>query len=404
MSVRKDFKAGWTNVNKFTLTPHSSSSKQIIDLKELLASINLTESIYTGFESGNAVVVDTIDALHSFPFLGEENLDLSYTDSFGKTIESKYKIYSITNVKRVDDRKGFSYKLHFVSAERFNSYQFLDTSFYEGKVSSCIKDVFDNYYNVNNKKIHITETDDNIQFLAPNVDPQITMQHLSKRASSVKDTSQSFRFFENRNGFWFTTIEYLLAEYDKAKNPIIITNTNILSEPDVYKKIEISSRTPVSSSVDSQVNTIDDISSGAYYSIHSTLDFMNNRVLDSDYNYYDSKNKYYGPLKYHKKNYATDIIRSDRVRYWRIPNVKDDPDGEKIQKDKFASEYHRHSFRGHLVLPGRNDIFAGSILDIRLKGYNGLFLVENVETVFGINNFNIGMNISLLRSYDNASV
>ena len=236
--------AGSFNLESFVI--RSYDQVKSFDIKKIIHSFEIHESIKKGAIRGSAKMFDTVGFLMDFPLKGEEFVEICYTDWYGVTHTDKLFIYSISDVRQADPNSPtkWEYTMHFVSRPKIYSENVKIMQAFAGpgdnraagdKVSEFVKIIYDQYYGKyispsifkNNpanpvlwknepeeivKNLIIEETDGNTRFCVPNYTPEQTMFFFARHAYNASSFSQTYSFFENRKNYVFATNEYLQTD------------------------------------------------------------------------------------------------------------------------------------------------------------------------------------------------
>ena len=185
-------------------------------------------------------IVDSINLIQDFPIIGEEYVKIEF-----KTPSSMVPASYLLRVNKVKDKQVFpnnkavTYNLECVSSEVFRNASTLVSKQLNDSVSSGIRDLVTNDLGTQ-KSLKVEETKGIDKVLVTRMTPFKAVDFLRRRAISKKYASSAFVFFENRNGYQFTTIEKLIDEgtkyisesdriffYDSASNNMDMSNVTL---------------------------------------------------------------------------------------------------------------------------------------------------------------------------------
>jgi hypothetical protein len=439
---------GKKQVGKFTLDSFMISNYERtknIEIRPLVHTFNIEESMLNNSVRGTVTIYDGLNILKSFPFIGEEFIEITYTDYFEIKRTDTFFVYAITDVRysKEVDMSIVEYVMHFVSVPKVYSdnkyiaktYKFIkDVN--QGLISDYVEETYKEYFKTpvdrSNKKIKtkeiVVEKTDGVQkYVIPNYSPEETMNFFSRYAFTNSSDSNSWRFFENREKYYFATYEYmetlaknnvgyganqidpkLAAAANRKETPIPIFRKS--DEPDltVERQHQLMHEF-VSIDFSYRVNTIDDINSGSYNRITYEIDVMNGTVSASEYNH---RNKY---KEKKLKLIHTDKFLDDMVTYKSRNYVMKDyaapgaTSGYELRNFPYYTElynakssyfYHYERNKVPATIYGRNSIYAGSIIDVELfesgsktdkrkidKEKSGRYIVESVNNIFYENDY-----------------
>lgn len=406
-------------------------------MRGIIHSWSITESIKTGSVRGKAKVYDSVGLFYTLPIKGQERIYVKYRDFEGIVREDYYMVYAVTDVKPSSDQDDsmIEYMLHFTSMGKFVSDRF--------RVRRCINNgprnyipisdqvnvIYEDYYNdprsglINDKDIVVTDTNSPAQIVIPNMTPEEAMHLFSRKAYSPDDPAQAFRFFENRDAFYFTTIKDLVevSQNRNANDPRNLGNTSSVDTPprrtfyyssdnanlgDRSEEDYLRRRENVVSMSYGDVNTMEAIKKGAYYHRVTEADVINRIVEDYDYEYYDEYSEYTYPdgqgrstpnhdlpfVNRHMNYPVTDYVLRDFSQnggsgFRPYPYYRD------ILNNKKAYNFHHGQNGLSITINGYNDIVAGSIIHLDVPTFmtgvndpdalrSGYYLVESVTNDF----------------------
>lgn len=392
---------------------------QFIEISRLVHQWEINESMNSGHIRGSASIYDSVGLLDRFLgerngwIKGEEEVEIEYTDFFQEKRRDKFFVYAITNLKttRESNETVYSYTLHFVSKEKFYSERTLiRRTFGGGLISEYANTVFNEYFN-SEKEIDIEpETLGQQTLVVPNYSPEETMHFLTRKAVSSEYDSQTFRFFESREGYFFGTMEYLVSQFffDEG-NDIPIFVKRELPDQTTSGQIELMS-TIISLEYPNYINTIQDMVEGSYYSQTIELDFLNRTTLFNEYRYLDEYQDYYSDMKSFRSKHSKKFV-DEHMNYARNTVVVKDyvSDGmttnnryrrpntyyPKSYNNKNVNLYHHQNESFTVTIYGRNTITVGDVIELQLNEVNfnvenrerdrkrtGYYLIESIRNVF----------------------
>jgi hypothetical protein len=181
------------------------------DVGAQVINVQFYEDIFAPFITGSLILKDSLDLVNLFPFIGEEYLELEIsTPTLDKNnIKGKYYIYKMTNREMVGD-KSVVYQLHFISVEAVVDLNKKTSRVFGDKISKLIEPfIKDKTFGLeSDKKVIIEETLNNTKYISNYWTPIENIMHLADTAINT-NRSPSFVFFENRDGFYFISLEKL---------------------------------------------------------------------------------------------------------------------------------------------------------------------------------------------------
>lgn len=235
--------AGDVNIEKITIT---TSKGNFQDITAQVINIQFYEDLFSPFLSGSLVLKDALDLVNVMPFIGEEfvEIDISTPTLEVGRIKGKFHIYKMTDRVLVGDR-AVAYQLHFMSIESLVDTNKKISKVYSGKisdiVSSFIKDKAEGFES--SKNIFIEPTRNSIKYISNYWSPVKNLQFLAENGLS-ENKSPSYIFFENRDGFYFVSLESLYKGevsqefvFDRYTRDTVPMGGNALNIIEDYKRI-----------------------------------------------------------------------------------------------------------------------------------------------------------------------
>ena len=181
------------------------------DVGAQVINIQFYEDLFAPFITGSLILKDSLDLVNLFPFIGEEYLELEIsTPTLNKNnIKGKYYIYKMTNREMVGD-KSVVYQLHFISVEAVVDLNKKTSRVFGDKISKLIEPfIKDKTFGLeSDKKVIIEDTLNNTKYISNYWTPIENIMYLADTAINT-NRSPSYVFFENRDGFYFISLEKL---------------------------------------------------------------------------------------------------------------------------------------------------------------------------------------------------
>ena len=420
-----------------SLTPDRETKP--IDLKSQVHSWTLIESIKRGNIYGSATIYDATGVFYDFPLKGQELLDIVYTDTKGVERREELFIYSISDVApaKEDDDNMLEYRINFVSWGKFYSDRFrIRRSFSNGdgthyEVHKQVQELFDDYYKGRDgkgtkKTIEISDTVGEQKIIIPNLKPEDAMHMLSRRSYSEDYKSQSYRFFENRDGYYFANMEEHLDFSANKDQYFFYTSTPADNSPEgeLLKLQRV-----ISMSYGTTVDTMRDMNVGKYTRKFYELDIVNRthkayefdwigaNIPDSEYiDYY--RDAYNTDFPNFEVSHSDDMIRSHMNRWHRTYAIKDYPDADApnapgLRPKPYYGDIHTHKaanflffdeYKINLSIYGTNEVVAGDVIRLDMPEFKtkhkvdeertGYWLVETINNEFYENTYTQKLTVS----------
>jgi len=190
-----------------------TSTGQAVDVKNIMLELNLYEDIYSPVMTGDITLGDGADILSSYNMHGNEFICISIDKpSLNKPIIKTFRLYK-TSDRSFGTASLQNYTLHFCSEELLLSTQILISKAYKGlTIDKMINDILVNKLQVNPTKMAngiFSTASGNFDIIIPRMQPFEAIQWLSPKA--YNNNQNMFFFFENRDGFNFTSYENLIS-------------------------------------------------------------------------------------------------------------------------------------------------------------------------------------------------
>ena len=255
----------------------------------IVGEINIYENMFNNVVTGNVVISENENLPSNFPIVGHENIliDMVNPDVELETgeghMKAEYKIYNIS--QRTEDAEGVSsYLLNFQSEEIFTNLKTSVSKAYTGStISSYVKSIYDEYLDTD-KDIDIELTKNNYNFVIPNWKPFHTINWMAQRAIGEDKNGANYLFFENRNGFVFTSLERYYG--GAVKETYYYRDVGTL-DPDGVG-VDDAHRYISNYHINTGFNILENIPLGMYASRLVVHDITLKKVYDVDYSYSDS--------------------------------------------------------------------------------------------------------------------
>jgi hypothetical protein len=216
------------------------------DIAAQVINVQLYEDIFSPFITGSLIVKESLDLVNLFPFIGEEYLELEINTPTleANNIKNTFYIYKMTDRELIGDR-GVVYQLHFISIEAIADLNKKISKTFTGKVSDLVqKFVTDKYDGMESTKaVNIEATTNATKYTSNFWSPVQNITYLVDQAINSNKTPD-FVFFENRDGFYFISLETLYSNnvfqeftYDKYTRDDLPGGGSARNVQEDYKRI-----------------------------------------------------------------------------------------------------------------------------------------------------------------------
>jgi hypothetical protein len=222
----------------FSVVLKNVDNSKSVDISTLIVDLSIYEDIFSKTLYGEVAIKDSVNLLNgmqtsanpnsAFPIVGEEYLEIRYSLSdIDQEVFMRFFVYSIKNISIDKNLKSRNYVLNFCSEEHLIDSTTLVQKSYLDNIGNIVQDILHEYLRVDEqtangkrKKLYqIQQTRGQQQIVIPKLSPLEALDLLARRSIADKlFTSASYLFFENKDGFNFCDIEYLIQRgKDKIK-------------------------------------------------------------------------------------------------------------------------------------------------------------------------------------------
>ena len=208
-----------------------SLTGKIAGIKSAVLEMNMYESLFNNFLTGDLTFRDDFNLLDSLPIQGSEYLDFkirtpirsSYRDPTTSTTKPGTKTfhdyggYNFTNVRmavyKIGTKKPLSdntqmVTLNFCSPEMIRNQNVRVSRAFDGPYDEAVADLFKKSFGLNSKKkCYIQPTKNNFKFVAPNKRPVDVINMIASRSQPKTSTLPGYVFYENGQGFHFRSMD-----------------------------------------------------------------------------------------------------------------------------------------------------------------------------------------------------
>ena len=303
----KGKQAGYYTLKSFKVKPlieenlntdsSNSSLVEYVELAKTIANWGISESMNSPFISGFAVINESANMLEDVPLIGEEEIELTYTDFYGESATHKFFLYAIEDIgpaSSTNDRM-MKYTIRFCSVSKLQGDQrSIRKSYNNTKISDIVEDIYNTFIVTDNKDydkpIDIEETEGEQSLVIPNLRSDAAMQFLSRRAYSSKNNTSLYRFFETRERYYFCTPEYLVEKYGDIEeeiegeiNPLYFIYNTVEDNTGAGQRIAQQSVNDFG--YGTKVDTFRDMKEGMYRRTITELDPTTRTQIKRDYDY-----------------------------------------------------------------------------------------------------------------------
>lgn len=252
------------------------------DITQQFDGIELNEDLYAPCCHGEIVITDAIDLQQEFPLIGEERLQIRYrTTSEMEWVEREFYVYELQD--RIRQNNAFTYTLTFVSKEYITTKINTVTASWDDKnVTDIVKALFK--YFETDKELDAIACNNTMTYIAPCLNPIQAIMQLLNRASTDAYKGSAFVFYEDADGYKFTTVEKLMEGKEITYNVIPSAAKEGMDSSKFYSVKEFH--------FVNQFNELDLLEKGMYGSLLWTIDPLTRTIKSKEYNYFDTFDKF----------------------------------------------------------------------------------------------------------------
>jgi len=370
------------------------------DITAQVITIQYYEDLFSPFISGSLIVKDALDLVNLFPFAGEEFVELEIsTPALQKSaIKGRYYIYKLSDRDLIGDNVVV-YQLHFISLEAIIDLNKKISKVFTGNVANIVKSIVGDKNDglQSDKTVYIEETTRSVKFISNFWSPVKCINYLTEFAVNA-NSAPSFVFFENRDGFYFVSLDSMYASsiyqdfiFDKYTRDDLTAGRTIKNPQEDFKRI-------TSISIPVGFDYMDRIRSGTFASKSLSYDLTNKRYNVRKYNMFEKFDKLNHLNKYSiASEKAIFRFNSLLVNYPRALNTFNgfgDTTNYKNFQERISLLKQAESNKIEIVVPGRTDYTVGQKVSVTLhkvephskddnntidKMFSGFYLVSAIN-------------------------
>lgn len=284
MAIEKQFVPGDVEIVRFEIIPTvpGSAGKASYDIRSQAASIDIYESVTNPFLYAEIVMVDALDLLRTLPIIAEETVILEIKiPGTNASAEYKFRVKSVSNVTVNEQQTAKTYILTCVTEDYINSASTLVTDTYEQEIDQIIKSILTDKRYIGTQKNIITEPTKGVsKYLITRKQPFEAIDMLRRKAVAASNKTSSYCFFENKKGYYFTTLEKLFADNSKtvSDDRTFTFNTTVRQDLTLSHYRNIIGYEQTQSS-----DAIDKIQNGGFNNRVIAVDFATGTVTEINY-------------------------------------------------------------------------------------------------------------------------
>lgn len=345
------------------------------DVTSQVLTIQFYEDIFSPFITGSIIIKESLDLVNLFPFIGEEYVDFDISTPTLKeaSIKGKYYIYKMSDREILGDRNVI-YQLHFISIEAIVDLNKRVSKTFGNKVSDLVEPfVKDKTFGLESiKNIVVEPTNNNIKYISNYWSPVKNIMYLTNNAIN-KNRTPNYVFFENRDGFYFISLESLYQNgvkqefvYDKYVRDAVAGGDDVRNINEDYKRI-------VDISIPTAYDYMDRIRSGMLASRQISYDVTRKSYSAKNYTMFD-RFKEQKHLNEYPINSDSAIFRAGSMII-NLPkdfgnfNGFGDATNSKFNQERVSTMKLAEANKLNITVPGRTDYTVGQKVKVTLNRF-----------------------------------
>ena len=361
-----------------------------VNIRGLIAEINIFENIMSDGLTGNIAIVDTTDLVTDFPITGHEHLEFklrtpSIPKGYDFTSETGHPmiIYKVEQREEISPRSQ-AYLLHFCSKEMLMNKQKRINTHFNGNISEIVEQLFLGDNNLNSKKsIFIEQTRGVHEMVMPNKRPFETIRMLGEDAQSAIFNNSGYLFYETSLGYHFRSLESLFSVSSDTPRPVVAKYTR--SPAAVYdnrnvKDIRYEMQVIQDYNVRKQSDTLKLLNLGYYANKLYTVDTTNKSYQIHNFNSEENYNRSshtdeHNPTPFYINEQDRPMSEQYDGRVYLKANTRnvfnntDLPYAEDILQKRKAQSHLLNSFECNITTHGFTGINAGDMVALSIPAH-----------------------------------
>jgi len=205
-----------------------------IDLKNMMVELSYNEDIFSNTINGYLMIGDSMGYIELLNLLGNEFMRVSFKKAEDwRIIDKIVRVYKVDKRRLENNMNTETYSLYFCSEEAILNEQYKICKAYPGKtisdnIYSILTSSFPNGLGVDTQNIaQIEPTYGKYDFVVPTIKPFDAINWMASYARPTPDKpGADMLFFENADGFFFRSLQSMMADAPYANFAYNPKNTN----------------------------------------------------------------------------------------------------------------------------------------------------------------------------------
>jgi len=184
---------------------------------EFFGALDIYQNMFNSFMTAELIILDGASFIERYNISGNEDFEIEF-QGYGRdeSMKYKFKVAEIVANVPVNNLRAKQVSLRLVSDEFLTDCSTSVSKSYSVGTKEVVTDIVKSFLK-SDKKIFVEETKSIPVIIIPYLSPFKALDFLKQRTVSEKYRSSSFLFFENSDGFNFTTVEGVVDRESKKK-------------------------------------------------------------------------------------------------------------------------------------------------------------------------------------------
>ena len=371
------------------------------DFRYAFAALNIYEDLLKSSYTGTITVMETEGVREAVPIIGEEVGVVQFctvepvAQSEHDDILFTFRINKIENLREGSSNQRY-YRMHFTSINYELNVNARVRKHYRGTADQVVSRLMKAHFGAELETVDPARHEQS--FVFPNWHPFQCINYMSGISVSTKYNDPYYLFYEDRNGFHFTTLSALMDK--PAVETIDMKMANIKPEDDTWDKLQLSTF-----STNPLFDCVENYLTGMYGNTRIMYDKINRIMKEagSTYSGTHGKFKHVGQQKLTKAK-----PENPKNKFQFIMNNKPSNPGVYSHTDEWANLIlHRaaqlRNNRFHVTVNGKSSIKLGDVIKWDLRStregvdydeiLSGKYLITKIRHIIGPNTYSQQMEI-----------
>ena len=224
--------------DKIELTKFSGGGP--LNIMNLVRSVDIFESLNNYTLSADFHIAEGIELINNFPIAGEEYIELTIQTPTRKALKYKFFIESISESKSRDASNLKMYTLRGVTKDLLmNAFSVYSRRYRDMNYDAAVADVITNDLKSEKSLVTQESTEGKFDYVVNNVRPFQTIDLICERAVSAENKSSMFFFYEDNQGYHFTTFEKLITDRTPAAPGLVFSYDTATRDTEFHQLINV---------------------------------------------------------------------------------------------------------------------------------------------------------------------